>query len=163
MDAYINDPAFWVAIAFFIAIGIAWKPASKMIVGGLDARSQKIADELDHARQLREEAQELLASYERKQREAEKEAEGIVAHAREEAERLSRRAAEELEHQVSRRRQLALDRIGQAESDAVREVRSAAVELALKATRKLLDDKIGEAEQAKLVEDAISEIGKRLH
>ena len=112
---------------------------------------------------LQDEAQELLASYERKQLEAEKEAEAIVAQAREEAERLSSRAAEELEHQVSRRRQMALDRIGQAEQDAVRDVRSAAVDLALKATRKLLDDKIGDTEQARLVDDAIGEIGKRLH
>jgi len=163
MESTLNDPTFWVAVSFFIAIAIAWKPLSKMILGGLDARSQKIADELDEARRLREEAQELLASYERKQREAEKEAEGIVAQAREEAERLQRRAAEDLEQQVARRRQMALDRIGQAEADAVRDVRSAAVDLALKATRKLLDEKIGDAEQSKLIDDAIGEIGKRLH
>ncbi|MBN34448.1 MAG: F0F1 ATP synthase subunit B [Rhodospirillaceae bacterium] len=163
MDKLFADPTFWVAVSFFLAIAIVWKPLSKMILGGLDGRSEKIANELDEARRLREEAQELLASYERKQLEAEKEAEAIVARAREEAERLSRRAAEELEHQVSRRRQMALDRIGQAEQDAVRDVRSAAVDLALKATRKLLDDKIGDTEQARLVDDAIGEIGKRLH
>ena len=163
MDKLVADPTFWVAVSFFLAIAIVWKPLSKMILGGLDGRSEKIANELDEARRLREEAQELLASYERKQLEAEKEAEAIVAQAREEAERLSSRAAEELEHQVSRRRQMALDRIGQAEQDAVRDVRSAAVDLALKATRKLLDDKIGDTEQARLVDDAIGEIGKRLH
>lgn len=163
MEEVIHDPAFWVALAFIIAVLVLFKPAGKMIVGGLDKRSDRIRDELDEARRLREEAQELLASYERKQREAEKEAEGIVAHAKEEAERLSRRAAAELEAQVARRRQQALDRIGQAESDAVREVRAAAVDLALKATRKLLAEKIGEEQQSKLVDEAIAEIGKRLH
>jgi F-type H+-transporting ATPase subunit b len=163
MEEVIHDPAFWVALAFIIAVLALFKPAGKMIVGGLDKRSDRIRDELDEARRLREEAQELLASYERKQREAEKEAEGIVAHAKEEAERLSRRAAAELEAQVARRRQQALDRIGQAESDAVREVRAAAVDLALKATRKLLAEKIGEEQQSKLVDEAIAEIGKRLH
>jgi F-type H+-transporting ATPase subunit b len=163
MEEVIHDPALWVALAFIIAVLALFKPAGKMIVGGLDKRSDRIRDELDEARRLREEAQELLASYERKQREAEKEAEGIVAHAKEEAERLSRRAAAELEAQVARRRQQALDRIGQAESDAVREVRAAAVDLALKATRKLLAEKIGEEQQSKLVDEAIAEIGKRLH
>ncbi|MGY8996661.1 MAG: F0F1 ATP synthase subunit B family protein [Alphaproteobacteria bacterium] len=158
-----EDPTFWVAIAFVIAVAIVWKPGSKMILGGLDGRSERIANELDEARRLREEAQELLASYERKQREAEKEAEGIIAAAREEAVRLAKRAAADLEGQVARRRQMALDRIGQAETDAVRDVRAAAVDLALKATRKLLDEKIGETEQANLVEEAIGEIGKRLH
>jgi F-type H+-transporting ATPase subunit b len=163
MQQLMEDPTFWVAIAFVIAIAIAWKPLSKMILGGLDGRSERIASELDEARRLREETQELLASYERKQREAEKEAEGIVAAAQEEAERLARRAAADLETQVARRRQMALDRIAQAETDAVRDVRAAAVDLALKATRKLLDEKIGETEQSKLVDEAIGEIGKRLH
>jgi len=163
MEQVIEDPAFWVAIAFIIAVLALFKPAGKMIVGGLDKRSDRIRDELDEARRLREEAQELLASYERKQREAEKEAEGIVAHAKEEAERLAKRAATELEAQVGRRRQQALDRIGQAETDAVRDVRAAAVDLALKATRKLLVEKIDADQQSKLVDQAIDEIGKRLH
>mgnify|MGYP000877307962 CR=1 FL=1 len=163
MQHLMEDPTFWVAIAFVIAVAIVWKPFSKMVLGGLDGRSERIANELDEARRLREEAQELLASYERKQREAEKEAEGIIAAAREEAERLAKRAAADLEGQVARRRQMALDRIGQAETDAVRDVRAAAVDLALKATRKLLDEKISEKEQANLVEEAIGEIGKRLH
>jgi F-type H+-transporting ATPase subunit b len=163
MEDVIHDTAFWVAIAFIIAVLALFKPASKMIVGSLDKRSDRIRDELDEARRLREEAQELLASYERKQREAEKEAEGIVAHAKEEAERLARRAATELEAQVARRRQQALDRIDQAGKDAEREVRAAAVDLALKATRKLLAEKIGEDQQSKLVDDAINEVAKRLH
>ena len=163
MQHLMEDPTFWVAIAFVIAVAIVWKPFSKMVLGGLDGRSERIANELDEARRLREEAQELLASYERKQREAEKEAEGIIAAAREEAERLAKRAAADLEGQVARRRQMALDRMGQAETDAVRDVRAAAVDLALKATRKLLDEKISEKEQANLVEEAIGEIGKRLH
>lgn len=163
MNAIIQDPTFWVALAFVIAVVALFKPAGKFIVGGLDKRSDRIRDELDEARRLREEAQELLASYERKQREAEKEAEGIVAHAREEAERLSKRAATELEAQVARRRQQALDRIDQAGKDAEREVRAAAVDLALKATRKLLAEKIDEGQQSKLVDEAIAEVAKRLH
>ena len=163
MDALLQDPTFWVAIAFVIAAAILWRPGGRMILSGLDKRSARIRDELDEARRLREEAQELLASYERKQREADREAEGIIAHAREEAERLARRAAADLESQLGRRRQMALDRIAQAEADAVREVRGAAVELALKATRRLLAEKIDETQQSRLVDDAIAEVERRLH
>jgi len=163
MGALLADATFWVALAFVVVLVALFKPAGKFIVGALDKRTDRIRNDLDEARRLREEAQELLASYERKQREAEKEAEGIVAHAREEAERLGRRAATELEAQVARRRQQALDRIGQAEADAVRDVRAAAVDLALKATRKLLAEKIDDRQQSKLVDEAIAEIGKRLH
>lgn len=163
MGALLSDATFWVALSFVVVLVALFKPAGKFIVGGLDKRSDRIRNDLDEARRLREEAQELLASYERKQREAEKEAEGIVAHAREEAERLAKRAAVDLEAQVARRRQQALDRIAQAESDAVREVRAAAVDLALKATRKLLAEKIDAGQQSRLVDEAIAEIGKRLH
>lgn len=163
MVEFLSDPETWVAVAFLIALGVAMKPAGRMMLGLLDRRSDQIRNELDEARRLREEAQELLASYQRKQREAEREAEGLIAHAREEAERMAKRAAADLEGQLARRRQQAMDRIGQAEADAVRQVRSAAVELALKATRKLITEKISETEQAKLVDDAIDEIGKRLH
>jgi F-type H+-transporting ATPase subunit b len=158
-----HEADFWEAIAFIIAIGFALKPVGRAITGGLDRRGERIRAELEEARRLRDEAQELLASYQRKQREAEREAEGLIAHAREEAERVARRAAADLEAQLARRRQQAMDRIGQAEADAVRQVRAAAVELALKATRKLITQKIDEDRQAKLVDDAIEEIGKRLH
>ena len=162
MDRLIGDPSFWVAVAFFIAVAIVFRPLSRMALGGLDARARRIAGELDEARRLREEAQDLLASYERGQREAEKEAEAVVARAREEAARLAERAAEDLEREVARRRRAALDRIAQAEADAAREVRAAAVDLALRATRGLMDDRIGEAEHARLIDDAIEEAGGRL-
>jgi len=157
------DETFWVAIAFFVAAAILWKPITKMIFGGLDNRSNRIRDELDEARRLREEAQDLLASYERKQREAEREAQALIAHAEAEAERHAKHAAEQLEAALKRRRDLAMERIAQAEKDAVRHVRAAATELALKATRKLLTDKIDAGKQAELIDNAIDDVDKRLH
>ncbi len=157
------DETFWVALAFFVAIGILWRPLTKLIFGGLDGRSDRIRSELDEARRLREEAQDLLASYERKQREAEKEATALIEHAEAEAERHAKHAAEALEAALERRRQLAMERIAQAEHDAVRHVRAAATDLALKATRKLLTDKIDEGKQAELIDSAIGDVEDRLH
>ncbi len=157
------DPTFWVAVAFVVAIAIVARPLSRMALAGLDNRRQRIADELEEARRLREEAQALLAAQERRQREASREAEAILAQAGEEADRLAKQAAEELERQVERRRQQAEERIAQAEADAMRELRAATAELALKAARKLLGDKLDEARQARLVDQAIDDIGQRLH
>lgn len=157
------DETFWVALAFFVTIGILWRPLTKLIFGGLDGRSDRIRSELDEARRLREEAQDLLASYERKQREAEKEAAALIEHAEEEAERHAKHAAEALEAALKRRRELAMERIAQAEHDAVRHVRAAATELALKATRKLLTDKIDDGKQAELIDNAIGDVEDRLH
>ena len=157
------DETFWVAVAFVVAAVILWRPITKMIFGGLDKRSGRIRDELDEARRLREEAQDLLASYERKQREAEKEAQALIAHAEVEAERHAKHAAEALEAALRRRRDLAMERIAQAEKDAVRHVRAAATDLALKATRKLLTGKIDAGKQSELIDNAIGDVEDRLH
>lgn len=163
MRTVLEDPTFWVAVAFFIAIAIAAKPLLAMILGALDRRSQEIARTLEEANALNEEAKELLASYRRNLHSSEAEVADIMARAREEADRLARDAARELEERVSHRRQKALDRIEQAEADAVKEVREAAVDLALATTRKLLEDRLTESEQARLVDEAIDEAGRRLH
>lgn len=163
MARLLADPTFWVAVAFVVAIAIVARPLSRMALAGLDGRRRRIADELEEARRLREEAQALLAAQERRQREASREAEAILARAGEEADRLAKQAAEELERQVERRRQQAEERIAQAEADAMRELRAATAELALKAARKLLDDKLDEARQARLVDQAIDDVGQRLH
>lgn len=157
------DETFWVAVAFVVTAALLWRPMTKMIFGGLDGRSNRIREELDEARRLREEAQDLLASYERKQREAEKEALALIEHAEVEAKRHAEHAATALENALTRRRELAMDRIAQAEKDAVRQVRAAATDLALKATRKLLTDKIDENKQAELIDSAIGDVEDRLH
>ena len=81
------DQTFWVALAFVMFIAVVYKPVSRKMAAALDARAEKIKQELDEAVRLREEAQALLAGYERRQNEALKEAEDILGHAREEAER----------------------------------------------------------------------------
>ena len=97
------DPEFWVAVAAAIFIAVVWKPARKALIGSLDERAARIRDELDEARRLRDEAEQLLAEYQRKQREAAAEAEAIIAHAREEAERIAAQSARDLEQALARR------------------------------------------------------------
>ncbi|MEK9930755.1 MAG: F0F1 ATP synthase subunit B, partial [Rhodospirillaceae bacterium] len=81
-----NTPEFWVAVGFLILLAVLVKPAKKMIITSLDSRADKIRSSLDEAEKLREEAQHLLADYQRKQREAAKEIEALVANARSQTE-----------------------------------------------------------------------------
>jgi len=159
----ISGSTFWVLIAFILFVAlIVWK-ARKAIVGGLDARADAIRAEIDEAQKLREEAQSLLADYQRKQRDALQEAEGMLRAAEEEAGRLRARAEEDLAASLKRREQQALDRIAQAEAAAQSEVRNMAVDLAVSATRKLLEDKIDDDKAAGLVDEAIKELPNKLH
>ena len=109
--AFYETREFWVAIAFVIfAVGI-YRPIRKALVTALDARAERIRSEIEEASRLHEEAKSLLASYERKQREAAKEAAEIVASARNEAETARRKAAEDLTATLERREQMAMDRL----------------------------------------------------
>jgi F-type H+-transporting ATPase subunit b len=155
--------AFWVSLAFIVFVAAVYRPVSKMMGAALDGRADKISGELDEAVRLREEAQTLLAGYERQQNEALKESEGILAHARDEAERQAVHAAEALEELIRRREAQAMDRIARAEEEAAAGVRAAAVDLAIQATRKLLTSELDEARRAKLVDDAIGELDDKLH
>lgn len=92
----LNDPTFWVAVAFVIFIGLMYWKARKPVLDGLDARADRIKSELDEAQRLREEAQKALAEYKRKQRDAAKEAEDMLANAKHEAELLRNQASEDL-------------------------------------------------------------------
>ena len=123
------DATFWALVGLIIFLGIIFyvKVPAK-IVGSLDDRANKIRDELEEAKRLREEAQQLMAEYQRKRQEAEEEAEGIVAAAKREAEALKVDAKVKTEEFVARREALAEQKIAQAEVDAVSAVRASAEE-----------------------------------
>ena len=102
--------AFWVGLAFVVFAAGVYRPVSRMFTSALDARAAKISDELEEAVRLREEAHALLAHYQRQQNEAAKEAEEILAHARDEADRHAQHAADALEALLARRESQAMDR-----------------------------------------------------
>ena len=135
------EAEFWVAIAFAIFLGVlAYVGAHRMIIDALDRRSARIRAELEEARKLRDEAAKLLAEYQRKQKEAEREAEAILVEAKAEAERVAAESKVKMEEFVARRTRLAETKIGQAEAQALADVRAAAAEAAVTAAEKILRD-----------------------
>ena len=163
-ESFLQSPEFWVAIAFvfFVAV-LLYVKVPKLIAGALDKRAAGIAAQIDEARRLREEAEALLAQYQRKEREAQSEAQEIVAHAEAEAKRLAADAQKALEASIARREQLAVEKITQAEAAAVKEVRTVAVEVATEAARKVIAASLDAGKANALVEDAIRELPKHLH
>jgi len=159
----LSDPEFWVAVAFvlFVAL-IVWK-GMKPLLAALDVRANRIRQQIEETRSLRAEAERALGEANRKVREAKSEAEATLTHAQAEVERLKVQAVESLEASLKRREQNAIDKIAQAESRAVAEVRDRAIEVAIAATSKVLREQMDGAEGDKLVDDAIAEIGRRLH
>jgi F-type H+-transporting ATPase subunit b len=154
---------FWVFVAFVVFVLLVGRTAFHVVTIALDDRAQRIKDQVDEATRLAEEAQQLLATYERKQRDAAAEAEAVVELARREADRLSDQAAQDLERSLKRREQLAFERIAQAEAGAIAEVRAKATEIALEATRRLLAERVSGERADALIDAAIDELPKRLN
>jgi len=147
------EPELWVAVGFAIFVGIlVYVGVPKMLTKALDDRGNRVQAELDEARRLKEDAQNLLAEYQGKQRQAETEAAGIIEGARAEAERIAAEAKTKMEEFVARRTKMAETKIAQAEAQAVADVRAAAAEAAVSAAEKILTDTV----KGKVADDLIA-------
>jgi len=163
LELFRHDPELAVAIAFVLAIALVGKKAWKAITGMLDARSAKIGAEIAEAERLRDEAQRALAEVQRLQRDAQKEAAAIVAHAKEEAQRNVERAQRDLAAALERRERLAAEKLALAESKALAEVRNAAVDIAIGAAREVIAASMSDSQSNALVDGAIADLPQRLH
>jgi len=158
-----EDPEFWVAIAFVIFVVAVFKPIRQLATAALDARGARIKTEIENAQSLREEAQKLLAEYKRKQRDALGEAQEMLDHAKIEAARLRTQAEQDLEAALRRREQMAMDKIAQAEAQALQDVREQAVDVAMAATRALLAANMDDKRSTALVTQAIRDLPGKLN
>jgi F-type H+-transporting ATPase subunit b len=157
------DAAFWATIALFLFIGvIVYLKVPGMITKALDNRIKQIETELAEAERLRLEAKFLLEEYESKRLAAAKEAEDIVTAAREEAFRMTADAKTALEALIARRTKAVEDKIAQAESQAIAEVRSRSADVAVEAARVLLTRQMAAKGDA-LVDQAIKDVGAKLN
>jgi F-type H+-transporting ATPase subunit b len=159
-----NNPLFWVLIAFlaFVALVLYYKVPA-VITKMLDDRADGIRKELDEARRLREEAQALLADYQRKAREAETEARTIVDQAKREAEALAADARKSLAESLERRSKIAEDKIARAETQALSEVRATAVESAIAAAQELLKTRVKGDVGNSLISQSINDLRGKLN
>ena len=157
------DAAFWATIALFIFIGVVvYLKVPGMITKALDGRIKAIETELAEAERLRLEAKFLLEEYESKRLAAAKEAEDIVSAAREEAFRMTADAKTALEALIARRTKAVEDKIAQAESQAIAEVRARSADVAVEAARVLLTKQMGSKGDA-LIDQAIKDVGAKLN
>jgi len=159
----LTDPTFWVLVAFTLFIVALAKPAYSIITHGLDQRADKIRADIEEAEALLKEAQDLLATYEKKQRDATKEVDEITAQAKAGAERMAEHGRERLEAVLARREKLAQDRIQQAATAALEEIRIRTIDIALDATRALIADKLSDKKAREIVDTAIKELPYKLN
>ena len=160
----LRNTDFVVLISFILfALVLIYLKVPSMLGKMLDQRAASIKTELDEARALREEAQTILASYERKQKEVSEQAARIVEDAKSEAKAAAKQAKIDLEKSVQRRMNAAEEKIASARSAAEREVRNAAINVAVAAATEILSSQMSSDIADKMTEDAISEVQTKFH
>jgi F-type H+-transporting ATPase subunit b len=160
----LSNTNFVVLIAFLIFLGILVYFKVPAIIGGmLDKRAAQIRADLDEARALREEAQSLLASFQRKQDEVKGQAERIVVHARQEAEQAAEVAKADLARTIERRLKAAEDQIASSEAAALREVKDRAAAIAVAAAGDIIARSLSAKDAGRLIDDAIATVEAKLH
>ncbi|MEO0388363.1 MAG: ATP F0F1 synthase subunit B [Pseudomonadota bacterium] len=155
----------WVVLlGFLVFVGLlAYLKVPAMLTGMLDKRAERIRAELDEARALREEAQTLLATYERQQKDVEAQSSAIVSAAKKEAEAAALQAKKDLEDAIARRLQAAADQIASAEASAVRDVRDTAASVAIAAATKVLSERLDGDAGGALIDQSIDTVAARLN
>lgn len=162
-EAFYQDPTFWVAVSFAMFVLMAFKPIAKALVRTLDSRSNQIAAELAEARRLREEAQEALAAYQKKQRESLQEAEAMLATTRADAARIAEKAETDLKLALEKRMRLAMEKIAQAESRAIADVQGYVADVSLLASQKLIAQYLDQGGNDELIRKAAQDIAKKIN
>lgn len=158
-----SSPDLWLGVAFVIFVAVIAKPVTKALTGALDKRADDIAKNIDEAQKLHEEARAALEAYKAKLASAAREAETIVANAESEARQFRENAEKELAASLKRREEIAVEKIAQAEARATKEVRDAAIEVALAATRKLIAEGLSPERAGTLIDEAVKNLPKQLH
>ncbi len=160
----LKNPEFVVVIGFVLFLALlAYLKVPGLIGGMLDKRAEAIKSDLDEAKALREEAQTILASYERKQKEVQEQADRIVEAAKAEAEIVAAQAKEDLKASIARRLAAADEQIASAQASAVKEVRDTAIAVAVAAAEDVIAKKLTAADGNALIEDAIKDVAAKLH
>ncbi|MCJ9429396.1 hypothetical protein [Kordiimonas marina] len=163
-EAFYVNPEFWVALGFFGFVALVLRMKGHKQLGAmLDERSAAIKAQIEEAKTLRDEAEGLLLDYQRKQRETEKEAAELLAHAQEDARIMTEEAKADIAVLIERRTRAAQEKIHQAEAAAVKEVKAAAVNVAVAAASQVMADSLKGKAGGTLITDAIDDLDGKLH
>ncbi len=158
------DAEFFVAFGFVLfLLLLGYLGVHRTIANALDGRTRQIADELAEARRLREEAETVLASYKQRAADAEKDAQAIIAQAKDEADAMAQEAAQRMNEFVARRTKQAEGKIAMAEAQATHDVRAAAADAAVQAAETVLRTQTKGAAASELIVKGIGEVKAQLH
>ena len=158
----LNDPRFWVFIAFIIFIGIMIKPVRKILSINLGDKIQEIKDSIDQAEKIKKDAQFTLSEIKRRQNEVRGEIDLIEQEAKEKITIIENNVHTKLIDQINKRNALASVKIDQMTRDANTEIQKHITQIAISATVNILEKKLNDKEKQNLISQSVNELGSAL-
>ena len=138
---FFSDPATWVLVAFILFVSLALiLKAPSMIAKLLDDQIKNIRNELDEARKLKEDANSLLAEYERKIKSTKDETEKIISQAEITAKVYEESTNKKVEEYLIRSEKQSLDRIKQTEKAAIDKISEEIINISINTSEKIISD-----------------------
>jgi F-type H+-transporting ATPase subunit b len=162
-EPFYLEAEFWVGAAFVLVVLLLMRPVGKALLGMLHGRADAIRNRIDEAVTLKEEAQKLLADYERKFRGVEKEVSTILTKSEREIESVKKENLANLEHEMAQKEQEAKARLKVAEDAALREIAAKTSDLTMQAVRQVLDDSLDERALSQLIDKSIANLEEAVH
>ena len=155
------NPGGWVSLAILIVFALLiWKKVPGAVGRALDSKIALIRDQLAEAESLRKEAEALKAEYEAKAASVDKDRAALLERAKHEAKEIVAKAKKDSEALIERRTRMAEDKIAAEERTAVEQLRAVAADAAAKAAARIIADRHDASTDARLVDQAIKEIGR---
>lgn len=158
-----TDTQIWLVLSFLVFLFMIVKLGKEKFLALLDSRIEEIRREVNTAESLHIEAQELLAQYQRKQRDAAKEADEILKNAKEHAAEIKKQMDKELKQTMKRREKRLQERLERMEQKAKQEIQTYAAELAVKATREIIAENMDSKTNDKLIDESIKNVSGQLN
>ena len=157
-----SDPQFWVAVAFFAFIAAIFNPVRKILTSNLDTQIKDIRNKIDEAENLKNETQTTLSQIKKRQNDVQIEIQDIHKDAEKKVKQLEENAEAKLKDQITKRQVLAEAKIDQLTRDANNLIQSHISSTAIAATISILQQKLNNQEQQKLIDKSIEELGSAL-
>ena len=157
-----SDPQFWVAVAFVAFILAIFNPVRKILTTNLDSQIKDIKDKIDEAENLKNETQVTLSEVKKRQNDVQAEIQDIHKEAEKKVRQLEEIAESKLKDQIAKRQVLAEAKIEQLTRDANNMIQSHISSTAIAATISILEQKLNNHEQQKLIDKSIEDLGSAL-
>lgn len=158
-----NDPTLWVLFSFIVFMALAFVLGRRSVLGMMDAKIEKIREQIVNAEKLKSDAELLLSQYKSSLANASGEADTIIAKAKAQAADFRRQADQDFEETMSRRESLLKSRIEQMERAAIDDIRQYAAELAVSASTEIISQKLSSADAKRLADNSIDQISEKLN